>query len=109
MQNESELQRHTHRYPKPVLPACVRNDCQQAGVSHKPCSQETSADNHIETFSVRVCALLLAKNMFKIENPSPVFVGCADTEYTLAWVLHLYIYVNLVQCGFGTILRCFCS
>ena len=43
----------THTNPKPVFPACVRNDCQEAGVSHKPCSQETEPDNQIETFCVR--------------------------------------------------------
>ena len=45
---------HTRTNPKPVFPACVRNDCQEAGVSHKPCSQETKADNQIETFCVSV-------------------------------------------------------
>lgn len=52
---ESEARRHIYTNPEPVFPACVGNDCQQAGLSHKPCSHESGADNQIETFSMWAC------------------------------------------------------
>lgn len=80
MQSESEAETCTHTNPKLVFPACVRNDCQEAGVSHKPCSQETKADNQIETFYVSVC-LSVCVCMSVEERERQGFFSCLLCEY----------------------------
>lgn len=54
-QRMTQKRRRAHTNPKPVFLACVRYECQEAGISHKPCSQETKVDNQIETLCECLC------------------------------------------------------
>lgn len=90
LQNESLVQKRMYSNLKPVFPACVRNVYQQAGISHKPFSQETKADKQIETLCVHVRCFF--SNVWGLFRYSHLRVGFILLQCLIcSCALHLHV------------------